>query len=80
MASPSVLHQRLRHAGLNDVQVDTVTELLEFSTGQQLWDWTVKGNTIVGHVLSELQITNAQAGVIKDQLEQISQIRFLCRD
>ena len=71
VADPAVLRQRLQESGLKNVQVETVTENLEFSSGQQFWDWTLNGNPIVGHVLSELNITNEQIEVIKQQLEQM---------
>jgi ubiquinone/menaquinone biosynthesis C-methylase UbiE len=71
VADPAVLQQRLEETGLKDVQVETVTEKLEFSSGQQLWDWTLNGNPIVGHVLSELSIMDEQIEAIKEQLEQM---------
>ncbi|MCU7549966.1 class I SAM-dependent methyltransferase [Chitinophagaceae bacterium LB-8] len=71
VADPAVLYQRLADAGLKDIQVETVTEKLEFSSGQQLWDWTLNGNPIVGHVLAELNVTNEQTETIKEKLEQM---------
>jgi steroid delta-isomerase-like uncharacterized protein len=71
VASSAVLYQRLVEAGLKNVQVETVTEKLEFNSGQQFWDWTLNGNPIVGHVLSELNITNEQIEIIKQRLEQM---------
>jgi hypothetical protein len=58
-------------AGLKNVKVETVTEKLEFNSGQQFWNWTLNGNPIVGHVLSELNITDEQNEIIKNQLEQM---------
>jgi len=71
VGDPFVLYQRLVEAGLKNVKVETVTEKLEFNSGQQFWDWTLNGNPIVGHVLSELNITNEQIEIIKQQLEQM---------
>jgi len=71
LADPAVLHQRLVDAGLKNVKVETVTEKLEFNSGQQFWDWTLNGNPIVGHVLSELNITDEQVKIIKQRLEQM---------
>jgi steroid delta-isomerase-like uncharacterized protein len=71
VADPAVLHQRLVEAGLKNVKVETVTERLEFNSAQPFWDWTLNGNPIVGHVLSELNITNEQIEIIKQRLEQM---------
>lgn len=71
VSDPAVLQQRLVDAGLMDVQVETVTEELAFNSGQQLWDWTLNGNPIVGHVLSQLNITNEQIEIIKQALEEM---------
>jgi ubiquinone/menaquinone biosynthesis C-methylase UbiE len=71
VADPAVMRQRLVEAGLKNVKVETVTEKLEFNSGQQFWDWTLNGNPIVGHVLSELNITDEQNEIIKNQLEQM---------
>ena len=71
VANPAVLHQRLLESGLKNVKVETITERLEFNSAQQFWDWTLNGNPIVGHVLSELNITNEQIEIIKQRLEQM---------
>ena len=71
VADAAVLRQRLVEAGLKNVKVETVTEKLEFKSAQQFWDWTLNGNPIVGHVLSELNITDEQIEIIKQQLEQM---------
>ena len=71
VADPAALHQRLVEAGLKNVKVETVTEKLEFNSGQQFWDWTLNGNPIVGHVLSELNITKEQIEIVKQRLEQM---------
>lgn len=70
-ADPAVLHQRLSSAGLKDIQVQTVTEKLEFNSGQQFWDWNINGNPIVGNILSELQLNEEQVGRIKQKLDQM---------
>jgi SAM-dependent methyltransferase len=71
VADPAVLYQRLIEAGLKNVQVDTVTERLEFSSGQQLWDWIMNGNPIVGNVLSGLSFTNDEIELVKQHLEHM---------
>lgn len=69
VSNPAVLHQRLKEAGLRDVKVETVTEKLEFSSGDELWKWILYGNPIPGHILAELNFNNDQIEVIKQQLD-----------
>ena len=68
-ADPAILRQRLVEAGLKNVTVDTVTEKLEFTSGEQLWNWILNGNPIVEHLLSELKLTNAEREVVKQDLD-----------
>lgn len=68
-ADPVILHRRLVDAGLKNVTVDTVTEKIEFTSGEQLWNWILNGNPIVEHLLSELKLTTAERSVIKQNLD-----------
>ena len=70
-ADPNILYKHLLETGLKNVTVDTVTEKLEFNSGQQFFDWTLNGNPIVGHVLSELNVTNEQIEIIKQRLDHM---------
>lgn len=54
VADSAVLQQRLAGAGLHDVTVETVTEKLEFRSGQEFWDWVVYGNPIPGLLAAHL--------------------------
>ena len=54
VADPAVLHQRLTGAGLKDVTVETVTETLEFRSGQHMWDWVLNSNPIAGMLVADL--------------------------
>jgi ubiquinone/menaquinone biosynthesis C-methylase UbiE len=54
IADPRVLRQRLHDAGLRDVRVERAAERPVFSSGQELWDWLVSGNPIVGAVTEGL--------------------------
>lgn len=71
VADSAILHKRLVEVGLKDVKVETVTEKLEFSSGEQFWLWILNGNPIPGHILSELKVTNNQIELIKQQLERM---------
>ncbi len=53
MQDPENLRQELARAGLKDIRVETITEKLEFQSGQLLWDWLTNSNPIVGIVLAE---------------------------
>lgn len=55
VADPEVLRHRLTDAGLKDVIVDTThEERLEFSSGQEMWDWVLGSNPIAGMLVSDL--------------------------
>jgi ubiquinone/menaquinone biosynthesis C-methylase UbiE len=55
VADPDVLRQRLIHAGLTAVTVDTNhQERITVRTGQQLWDWCLGGNPIPGMLVADL--------------------------
>ena len=66
---PQRLRQEFANAGLKSINVETITEKLEFQSGDQLWDWLVHSNPIVGAILSELSLTADQVRVIRDALE-----------
>jgi len=54
VSDPEVLRQRLAEAGLKDVTVATVTERLEFRSGQEFWNWVLYGNPIAGLLTAHL--------------------------
>jgi ubiquinone/menaquinone biosynthesis C-methylase UbiE len=54
LADPEVLRQRLTGAGLRNVTVETVTEKLEFVSGQHMWDWVLNSNPIAGMLVAGL--------------------------
>lgn len=69
LQDPETLRQELANAGLRDIRVETITERLEFQSGQQLWDWLVNSNPIVGMVLAELNLTKEQTAVVQEALD-----------
>ena len=69
VADPDILHQRLIEAGLKTIRIETVTEKLEFRSGEQLWNWILHGNPIPQYVISELHLLNEQVENVKQQLE-----------
>ena len=74
---PFQLHdpERLRHelaeAGLEDVEVETITEATEFRSGEHLWDWLVHSNPIVAEILGELGLTEDQTAVVRDAVIRV---------
>jgi hypothetical protein len=56
---------------MQGINVETITEQLEFSSGTQLWDWLTNSNPIVGTVLDELNLTKAQTTVVREALDRM---------
>ena len=75
LQDPERLLKELAAAGLKDVEVETVTEATEFSTGMALWDWLVSSNPIVETILRGLALTNAERGGIQQALETLVRAR-----
>jgi hypothetical protein len=71
LQNPDRLRRELGRAGLKDVRVATVTEKLEFQSGQHLWDWLTNSNPIPELVLRQLSLTSDERGAIKDALERM---------
>ena len=71
VADPDKLSREMTKAGLKDVRVETITETLEFQSGQQLWDWLTNSNPIVGWVLAQLNLTDEQKVVVRQSLEDM---------
>ncbi len=71
LQDPEKLRQELGKAGLKNVRVETITEKLEFRSGQQLWEWLTNSNPIVGMVLAELSLTNDQTAVVQQALDEM---------
>ncbi len=71
LQDPDKLRKELVKAGLGDVRVETITEKLEFQSGQHLWDWLTNSNPIVGMVLAELNLSNEQSTVVRHALDDM---------
>jgi SAM-dependent methyltransferase len=54
VSDPDVLLRRLADAGLEDVRVERTAERPRFASGQEMWDWMLYGNPIVGMVVADL--------------------------
>jgi SAM-dependent methyltransferase len=71
LQDPERLRRELIDAGLGDVRVETITEHLEFPTGQRLWSWLVNSNPIVGAVLAELDLSPGQTALVREALDAL---------
>jgi len=75
LQDPEKLRRELANAGLKDIRVETITENLEFRSGQHLWDWLTNSNPIVGGVLAELNLTDEQRATVQQTLDDMVQKR-----
>jgi ubiquinone/menaquinone biosynthesis C-methylase UbiE len=71
LQDPESLRQEFAKAGLKSINVETITEKLEFQSGKQLWDWLTNSNPIVGMVLAELNLTKEQRAVVQQALDRM---------
>ena len=71
LQDPARLHREFANAGLNSIEVETITETLEFATGQDLWSWLLGSNPITGHLLAELAVTPAEEENIRRTLDEM---------
>ncbi len=75
LQDPVKLRHELARAGLNNIEVETITETLEFGNGHKLWDWLVWSNPIVETVLGSLNLTSAERSTIVQALDGLVQER-----
>ena len=71
LRDPETLRGQLSASGLKDIRVETITETTEFRTGEELWNWIVFSNPIVGMVLGSLTLTEDETSVIRQSLEKM---------
>jgi ubiquinone/menaquinone biosynthesis C-methylase UbiE len=71
LSDPKRLRNELMAAGLKQVEVETVQEATEFESGRDLWDWTIHSNPLVEKILSGLNITSDERGVIERGLHEL---------
>jgi ubiquinone/menaquinone biosynthesis C-methylase UbiE len=71
LQDPQRLHQEMARVGLKEIRVASITEKLEYQSGQQLWDWLTNSNPIAGAVLAEAKITTEQTEVVRHALDRM---------
>jgi ubiquinone/menaquinone biosynthesis C-methylase UbiE len=65
---PERLRRELAAAGLKRVEVETISEPTEFTSGEHMWDWLVHSNPIVGGILAELGLNADQIALVRRAL------------
>jgi ubiquinone/menaquinone biosynthesis C-methylase UbiE len=76
LSDPERLRKELSAGGLKAVKVETMTEMTEFKSGREMWDWIVWSNPIVERVLSAmLNLTNHERGVVEQTLDKMARER-----
>lgn len=65
------MKQVMIEAGLKDVHIKTITERLEFRSGQELWDWLINSNPIVEMILAELNLSDEQMEIVRQALDKM---------
>jgi ubiquinone/menaquinone biosynthesis C-methylase UbiE len=71
LQDPERLYRQLSAAGVRNIEVETVTEKLEFHSGKQLWDWLINSNPIPACILAELELDSEQQAVVRQKLEDL---------
>ncbi len=71
LQDPRRLEREFADVGLHDVRVETITETLEFGSGDQLWAWLANSNPISGALLAELGLDQDRIRAIRRTLTQL---------
>jgi ubiquinone/menaquinone biosynthesis C-methylase UbiE len=69
LADPGRLRNEFAGAGLKNITVETVIEATPFQSGDDLWDWIVSSNPIVGCVLGPLNLTTTETEGVRRVLD-----------
>jgi len=75
LSDPERLYREFVNAGLKDVKIETIIETTEFDNGRAVWDWIIYSNPIVEMVLTSLNLTVDERGVVEQTLNQICRER-----
>lgn len=73
VADPAKLQQELKAAGATAVTVDTTTEIQEFASAAQLWEWVANSNPIGANLTASM--TSEQRVSVQQVLEDMLQER-----
>jgi ubiquinone/menaquinone biosynthesis C-methylase UbiE len=67
VAEVEKLRSVLQEAGLEEVNVETITETLRFGSGPEMWDWLVNSNPIARLLIGDL--SEEQRGRVRRELD-----------
>jgi SAM-dependent methyltransferase len=72
LRDPDRLRRELANAGLTDIQVETVSETLEFPSAQDMWTWLVNSNPVAETILAGITPEQREAapGVLDGLLRE----------
>jgi ubiquinone/menaquinone biosynthesis C-methylase UbiE len=76
LADLARMREALVLAGLHDVDVGTVTESTEFTSGDALWDWVLSSNPIVECLLATLELAAEDRQTIRQALDRQVRLRM----
>jgi ubiquinone/menaquinone biosynthesis C-methylase UbiE len=68
---PARLRRELVNAGLQNIDVESITETMECESGQSLWNWLIASNPIVEEVLTCLDLTESERSVVQQSLDDL---------
>jgi pimeloyl-ACP methyl ester carboxylesterase/SAM-dependent methyltransferase len=71
LQDPERLRREFAAVGLQQVEVATITEKLEFQSGKHLWNWLASSNPIVAMVLDQLDLTSDETEAIRQALDRM---------
>src|SRR5262249_16196393 len=71
LQDPERLRQEFVRVGLKDIRVESITEELEYQSGQHLWEWLTNSNPIAEAVLAEANLTKEQTAVVQQALDRM---------
>lgn len=75
LQDPRRLRNELLGAGLENVQVETITESTQFAGGAVFWDWVISSNPIVAEILEGLGLSAKERETLMHAVEQLVQER-----
>ena len=71
LQDPNRLRQVLLGAGLQNVQVETITESTQFAGGAAFWEWVISSNPIVEEILGELSLSASERKTLMRSVDEL---------
>ena len=77
-ADPTRLQQLLEQAALSEIRIETITETLQFRSGDEFWNWSIYSHPIGTEVLA--QMTESQQDAVRTELDTLVRERAADKD